>query len=216
MHPLPIERLCAEATRMMNLVPCSQRELFWNFASADMHSPRYGQAYEDLLPTKLTMHLRRGERDALSEQEWGNLEAVVLAARGSVLGPLLRSGTGWYVGNLSLEELQRIRVMKHLPFVAIAPTRELSDFVAALDKGILPPGDSFGENYRRMRPSFELSRMHGYPIVVAEQADGPYTALEGLTRMAILTSQYLGGEIPASRIPMMLGLCDRLREWPFY
>jgi hypothetical protein len=100
-------------------------------------------------------------------------------------------------------------------FVRIAPSRRLMDMTTALDHGSVPQGwDPL--NYPRLRSTFKLSRMHGNPILVAQRPSGPYTLIEGVTRMCVLLSKSLQGEIDLPHIPVVLGVSRRFDRWDFF
>jgi hypothetical protein len=58
--------------------------------------------------------------------------------------------------------------------------------------------------------------MRGLPILVAEKEEGPYTEVEGLTRMSCLLSKMNKGEAVPDSISAILGVSPRIREWNFY
>jgi hypothetical protein len=108
-----------------------------------------------------------------------------------------------------------MRVMNLRIFTEIAPTRRLMELATALDNGAVPLNWQ-PSNYRHLRSTFDLSMMHGDPIVVAEHPTGPYTLVEGVTRMCALVSRHSRGEFEEARIPMLLGVGPRLGGWEFY
>lgn len=109
-----------------------------------------------------------------------------------------------------------MRLIRYPPFLDLAPSRLLGEFVRALDAGRDVPREDFAANYRRLRSSFDSIKMRGVPILVAESREGPITEVEGLTRMACLLSKHMAGERVPSRVKAVLGESARLREWNFY
>jgi len=197
----------------MTFTPCSERELYWNFACAEANSPRYGKVYEQL-PSPLLERIRGGKRDELTEQDWRVVTGAVRALRGPVINQLIELGTDWYETTLQIAALEQVRLLNFAPFVQLAPSRDLGAFATALDAGFDPPGDEgFGRNYRQFRKDFVASRMVGRPIVVAPAKMGPYTEIEGLTRMCSLVSQHAAGEAVPPVVPVLLGVCLQYDFW---
>jgi hypothetical protein len=58
--------------------------------------------------------------------------------------------------------------------------------------------------------------MNGVPILVARRRAGPYTLIEGTTRMCVLLSKQRHGEIDAPWVLIVLGVSLRLGQWEFY
>lgn len=200
---------------MRDLRPVSEDGLFWHFAVAEIRSDRYGETYSQVLGPELTSSLRRNSPPELSALDRAKIRAGVMRIRGPLLLPLLKLTPSWLEGELTLEELPRVRVMNYPPLVAIAPSRELQDFARALDgPGPLDGDQSFIQNYRRTRPDFDPVISRGLPIVVAPVREGPFTQIEGLTRLASLESMRRGGKLQASGIRVLLGVTNRFQEWP--
>jgi hypothetical protein len=198
----------------MSFTPCDERELFWNFARAEQDSPRFGPHYANVLSERLLERIRVDRKSELDSKDWRDLERAVRGLREPLVGQLLRFGTSWFTGGLPIEELPRVRLLNYAPFVDLAPTRELSEFVAGLDVGLVPTGEAaFAENYLRMRRSFDPRKLHGLPVLIAEREGGPYTEIEGLTRMAVMTSRFLEGNSIGLRVEILLGMCHRFNEW---
>ncbi len=124
-------------------------------------------------------------------------------------------GTEWFLGDLRSASWGEVRVMNLRIFTDMAPTRRLRELASALDNGATPRiwKSSY---YPHLRSTFDLSRMNGCPIMVAEQPTGPYTLVEGSTRMCVLVSREMHGELVPSRIQMLLGVSTSLSRWEFY
>ena len=119
-------------------------------------------------------------------------------------------------GELDSSELSNLRIMNYGPHTRLAPTRTLSAFAEKLDAQQAQPGeDGFGENYRIVRATFRFESVRGRPILVAETVSGPFTLLEGYTRLTVMTSMWRAGKIDSKPIPILLGVCPRLKEWSF-
>lgn len=197
----------------MTFVPCSERELFWNFACAEANSSRYGVFYQRL-PEPLLNRIRRGRRDELSERDWQVVKAAVTALRSPLTGQLAELGADWYEGTLPVTALEQVRLLNYSPFVQLAPSRDLGAFVTALDEGRDPPGDKgFGQNYRRFRREYDPARSVGRPILVAPALKGPYTEIEGLTRMCTLISKRRSNDAVPLEVLILLGVCFRFDSW---
>lgn len=156
-----------------------------------------------------------GARNRLSKADWEDLGSAVLSTRADLLRPRIDLGMRWYLATLPPDPLPRVRVMKLRIFAPLAPERTLDEFVTSLDRGAVPRVWS-RSNYRRLRSTFEPSRMHGLPILVAVRPSGPYVILEGTTRLSVVLSQQRAGELPRAAIPVVLGVGRLLRRWEFY
>src|SRR6266516_2119723 len=201
---------------MRNIVPGSERDLWWNWAIAELDSTRFGEAFRYWIPVELQTKVHANRREALTQSDWDRLKAAVLNIRFPILLDLLQLGIVWYRGELDPSDLPDVRIMNYEPHVRLAPSRTLSAFSAALDAGRSPPGEGgFGENYRIVRNMFSPDSTHGRPILVAEAASGPFILLEGYTRLTIMTSLWSAGKFD-SQIPILLGVCPRLKEWRQY
>jgi hypothetical protein len=193
--------------------PCADRELYWNFACAEANSSRYGGFYQQL-PASLLDRIRRGKRDELSEEDWKMVKAAVIALRGPLTTQLVELGTDWHEGGLAIKKLNQVRLLNYSPFVQLAPSRDLGSFVTALDAGRDPPGDEgFGQNYRRFRQEYDIAKPVGRPILVAPALKGPYTEIEGLTRMCTLISKHRANETVPAEIPVLVGVCLQFDQW---
>jgi hypothetical protein len=152
----------------------------------------------------------------LTQNDWDRLKSAVLNVRFPILLDLLQLDIVWYGAELDPSDLPDVRIMNYEPHVRLAPSRTLSAFTAAIDAGQNPPGESeFSESYRVVRDTFRSDSVRGRPILVAEAASGPFTLLEGYTRLTILTSLWSAGKINF-QIPILLGICPRLKEWHQY
>jgi len=197
----------------MTFTPCSEKELYWNFACAEANSPRYGSFYQQL-PAPLLERVRLGRRDELSESDWKVVKAAVTALRSPLTGQLLELGTDWYEGSLRTGKLDQVRLLNYRPFVQLASTRDLGSFVTQLDAGRDPPGDEgFGQNYRRFRQEYDPSKSVGRPVLVGPSLKGPYTEIEGLTRMCTLISKRRANEAVPPEVSVLVGVCLQFEYW---
>lgn len=203
---------------MLDLSPASEEDCIWNFGVAEMESPRdSGLGYIMRLSARCMDRIRAANRwQDLSESDRRELRDAVLSKRGNIVRPLLRQCTGWWYASLPLSEVGQVRLMSHQPFLRLAGSGKLEDFVVALDRGELPPGDEdFGLNYQQVRAAFDPTKIRGVPVLVSRSIDGPWIGAEGLTRLSIWTSKHSKGEAADSAIHVLLGVCPGIAEWPY-
>jgi hypothetical protein len=194
----------------------SQRDLWWDWAIAELDSARFGAGLSSFMTVELQTKVRAGERDALTQSDWDSLKDAVTNFRKPILLDLLRFPTIWYQGELDSSDLPGVRIMNYERHVKIAPSRTLSDFAAALDAGRNSGENDFGGNYRKVRAAFRVDRIRGRPILVGEAKSGPFILLEGYTRMTVMTSLSREGKFSSQPIPVLFGVCRRLKEWYLY
>jgi len=201
---------------MRSLRAVSADAVFGQLALAELSSPLMLAYYDGEIGGQRAARLRGSPYEGWSPADRAAVEDAARKMRGGYLGPILALEPDWYVGLLDTSELPRVRLIRLAAFSAIAPSRLLDQFVAALDLGRDTPDDGFGAKYRLLRPIFDPSRMRGLPILVAEIEEGPYTEVEGLTRMSCLLSKKTKGEAVPDSISAILGVSSRIREWNFY
>lgn len=202
---------------MSEFVRCSEREFLWNIAYSENHSQsRHGDRWRNALGPEVSSSLDRGDRSALTEPDWSRIRAAFQEARGDYLTPLLELQPEWYRGSLELRCLPDLLLIDWEPFRRLAPSRKLGEFVHALDEGRDSAPDFFAERYRRLRPTFDLEKVRGIPILVAERREGPYLEIDGLTRMSILVSRWERGEAVPPRVEVLLGVSAELRRWKWF
>ncbi len=199
----------------------SERDLYWEWVRAEVDVPAGSARYLDRLGHGLDERrlsvLAGGAREQLSEPDWEALQAAFRRLRGDFLDPLLGPGTAWFYGDLPIAELREVRIPNlTISFVPIAPSRRLEEFVRALDAGKETPDLPNHLVYRQMRPIFDPARARGCPVLIAEQAQGPYVLAEGLTRTCVLLSRYLSGEPVPESLPVLVGVSPRARDWPWW
>jgi hypothetical protein len=201
---------------MHGLTLISELLVFWDWAVAEIHSHRFKEFYKGL-PTFVVAALERGDPALLSPAGWTILKQTVFGVRISLLAGLRRLGTSWYTGRLAPGDLKDLMLLDLPLFRDLSASLHLDDLVSALDRGDSSPNDSttqpsFVDNYRAQRPTFELSRMRGKPVLIGWRKEGPYGILEGCTRLAILRSMQTGGT-SISDLPAVFGVCPRIGEW---
>lgn len=198
-------------------VPCSAQEFLWNLAYSENDSvSNHGNVWREALGPRLSRLLREGARGSLTETDWAGIRGALSVARGAYLEPLFQIDPLWYVGRANTSRLGEIRLIRHDPFRAIAPTLLLGDFVKALDAGRDTPGDRFAGRYRRLRATFDPAKSRGIPAVVATDLEGPFTEIDGLTRMSMIESMLTHGELAPASISLLVGVTERIREWQWF
>jgi hypothetical protein len=201
---------------MMSWRKGSVRDLFWNFARAEFEIPVRGVRHaQPRISPGLRARVAGDEREGFSDQDWEDLRSAVLSTRSDILQALLDLDPAWYRAELPASEWPKVRVMDLRIFTSIAPSRRLGELTTALDAGAVPAVWS-PANYSGLRSAFDLGRMHGSPILVARRRTGPYTLLEGTTRMCALVSLTTHGEVSVPSLPVVLGVSRSLDRWEYY
>ena len=197
--------------------PAFVSDMFWEFARAEVQNDRrHGRKYSRGLGNELFDRVRSGNRHWLDRAALARLRSTVLSTRPEYLASLPSLGLRWCYAELPTRELPCLRVPDLDIFRPTAPTHILEELVTALDsraRNLWPPVE---RNYRKMRPNFDPTRMVGTPIVIGTSLRGPFTIVEGLTRLCVLTS--LSREIerisPSTRL--LFGVGARARSWKFF
>jgi hypothetical protein len=192
------------------------RDVYWNFARAEFEVPAGGPRHAaPPISAQLRRRIERGDRDHLSPHDWRELRAAVLSVRGAIVRPLLVRVKKWYLAELSPDDIRELRVMNLHIFTSIVPSRGLIDFAASLDRGAFPTiwDPRF---YRALHARFDPRKMHGIPIVVGARDSGPFTLIEGTTRMSVVASRLRLGEPVGDSLPVVLGLGPAVAGWEWY
>jgi len=198
-------------------VPCPDQEFLWNFAYSENDSEsRHGDRWRTALGPRLSGLIQAGERSSLTRDDWSRVGIAMEAARGAYIAALIRLRPRWHVGILPTSGLGAIRLIRLEAFRSVSPRLRLDEFVRGLDAGKNTLDDQFSLRYRRLRPKFDPSRSRGIPMLVAAHLPGPFTEIDGLTRMCIIFSRLTQGESAPADIRVLLGLSQRITEWPFY
>lgn len=193
--------------------PIPARRVYADFVAAELESPRYGKAYAQILGHSATARMRS---KAISD--WDGLDLIeaeraLLRFRGDYLRPLFAMDPAWVVGELPVDEVGTVKVTNLDPFVAVAPSRLISDLVKAMEAGNVPKNDTFEKGYPILRHSFNAKMTRGRPILVSASNDGPYTAIEGLTRLCVQQALAAEGKPAQLSVPVILGTTPRLSKW---
>lgn len=146
--------------------------------------------------------MEAGKWEALSEPEWQMLESAIAEFRQPLLAGLLALQPDWYEGELPIEAVAEMRIVKYQPFAQKAPSGRLVDLAGA-ERGDAPRGH--GEFIRKS--------MVGLPIAVGRNLAGPLTLVEGYTRCCRALRDYRTGLFDGLPIAMVVGVADRIAEW---
>ena len=198
------------------LRPIDGRAVYCQFAAAEVVSRRYGNRYEAVLGSPRVERLRSVPFSEWTGDDEAAAKAGVRAVRGAYVEKLMSIGPRWVCGQLTVQALADVKVCNYPPLASVVRSRRLTEFVQALESGADTPGDGFAEHYRVFRPTFDPSLMRGVPILVAESETGPYTGVEGLTRMCCLVSRSLQGESLPADIEVVVGTSPRVADWPWF
>ncbi len=192
----------------------SWTDFFWEFALAEVQNDRrHDRMYARGLGSDLFARVRLRKKDGLDLSERSQIRSTVLSTRPEYLRPLLRLGLRWSYGELPPRELPRLRTPDLNIFRQTAPSRLLRDFASALDREVPTLWPPIAKNYRRMRSRFDPSRMVGVPIVIGISLRGPFTIVEGLTRLSVLALRWQRGESVPPGIRILIGVGPRARTW---
>ncbi|MDE1835984.1 MAG: hypothetical protein KGJ23_05140 [Euryarchaeota archaeon] len=202
---------------LTELVPATVRDVLWAFALAEaQNDERHDRCYSKGLGEVLFQRVRGGDRNSLSAGDWKTLRSTVVGTRPGYLPQLFSLGLRWYSGKIETSKLGALQTPDLNIFRPLAPSRTVEEFSATLERGARTPGTSVGENYRRMRGTFDYPRMLGSPVVIGERRAGPFTFVEGATRLSILCAKARAGERVPARVTVMAGIGRLAKEWEFY
>lgn len=201
---------------MISLRKASPRDLFWSFARAEFEIPEHGLRHtQPQISPELRRRVMLDRRDTFSDRDLVSLRDALLSTRSDLVQPLLELDIEWLHGQLQSTKWEKLRFIDLRIFTEIVPDRSLGELAAALDGGAVPRGWD-PSRYLSLRSEFEPDRMHGLPVVVSERPAGPYTLIEGVTRMCALISKVRRGELDVFRIPFLLGVSPRIGSREFY
>jgi len=192
------------------------RDFLWNFARAEFEIPPSGPRHtQPEIAAELRGRILRGERESLSPTDWRRLHEAVVSTRSTIVNPVIALVREWFLGEITPSDLADLRVMNLRIFTSMVPSRRLVDFAKALDRGVFPRiWDP--KHYRELRAHFDISRMHGAPILVGERPTGPFTVIEGTTRLSVATSMRDLGELGWATLPVVAGVGAGIAGWEWY
>jgi hypothetical protein len=201
---------------LTKLRPASLVDLFWEFAVAEtQNDERHDRLYSLGLGTDLFTRVRANKRGSITPGEWERVRSTVLGTRPEYLPPLLSLRLRWNTGWVETAKLAEFNVPRLNIFLPTAPSRKLSEFAAAVERGARP-GNNFAEHYQRLRRTFQAVKMVGAPVVLCEVEIGPFTIVEGLTRLSVLCSRFSSGEAVPPRVRLLIGKGRAAAKWQFF
>jgi hypothetical protein len=196
-------------------VPTGVREVMASFAAAELDSSEYGKAYKQLLSTETRTLLRSRALRYWSTQEQDAAISVLMAYRGGYIQPFLVLNPLWYRAEVEVERVAELRSTEQLGFRELAPNLDLGTMVTSLEAGRVPSDGSFARRYRELRTNFLPPAVRGRPIIVAKSASGPFTVMEGTTRLCAMLALHRRGEKVASPVSLYLGVTPLRDQWRF-
>ncbi len=192
-----------------------EEEILLAFAQSEMFSRRWADGLASHLEEALAERVRYSPRSEWPAEDRAALVDGVRAFRPPLLDPLLRLGVVWWAASLVPSDLADLRAVSTREFQGLAPDGRLATLVDSLEKGRDTPDADFSGGFRRLKNAYSPAKMQGRPCLVAKAKDGPYTVVEGLTRLAVLQSRWSAGKPVPDPLEAYLGLTDRLGEWGF-
>ena len=190
-----------------------EEEILLAFALSEMFSRRWAEGLANCLPEAVAERVRYAPRSEWSEDDRKTLLDAVRTFRPPLLDPLLGLGASWSAASLTVTDLPGLRVVSTKEFQGLAPDGCLATLVASIDRGGDTPDAEFSGSYRRVKSSFSPTKMQGRPCLIAKVREGPYTVLEGLTRLAVLQSRASNGKSVPDPLEVYSGVTDRLDAW---
>lgn len=194
----------------------SVRDLHRNFALAEFEVPVGGRRHtRPHFRRELLARVLQGDRSGFSAGDREALRRAVLSARRTLVEPMERFVDRWQMARVEHEDQRRLRVMNLRIFASPVPSRKLAKPSAALDRGrFLRTWNA--RHYQALRDGFDLTRMHGIPILAGERLRGPFTIVEGTTRLCSAYSRFRGSDPRVVPFPVLVGPGRRLRKWSWY
>lgn len=202
---------------LMDLQPATLSDLFWEYALAEtQNDERHDRMYSRGLGPELFLRVRANKWEELTPKDWDRLRATVEATRPDYVSPLLSLDLSWKVGWIETEEIPMLRTPGLNIFRPFAPSRGLAEFATSLQTKRALSSLAVERNFWRMVPRFDPTRMLGAPVVIGKDISGPFTIVEGMTRLSVLCARVKNAESVPPRIRIVVGLGTRAREWPFF
>jgi hypothetical protein len=180
------------------------------FAEAESDSERWRTKFEQTIGAPALAKLR-GIRPA----DWPPyLRAVAMAAllahRGGFVVGLLELPGDWFEATVMLDEIAALQATTG--FAQITPTLRIGDILDEFANGNLGDG-GFNSDVKVRSIGFDLSRIRGRPVLAAESRNGPFTIVEGTTRLATMLSLSRTGRTFPDPIPVYVGIVPWLLRW---
>lgn len=191
----------------------SREQVLWEWALAEMHSPRQAQFYPET-PELRARAAAGGAFDPKSELD----QQIILAVRrfrSPLLKGLIADEMRFHQAVLDPDEIGGLRRFGDPEFRRIAPDAvTIADMAAAL--AAAPPEHAeipLAKAWRDGRDGFDPARMRGRPFLLAADPAGPYTLIEGYCRMLLLHGLHHDGRLGRDEIPVLLAIWPGLPGW---
>lgn len=201
---------------MRLLARCSTAEMLWEWALAEWESARFGYLYPDR--PDVVERLRSGAPYDRTNTLDRRIVSTTARARDPLLKDMLPARIPWRRAVLAPDELAQLRILNTPEFRRLTPDSPLlPDLAAAILAGRrdirnLP----LPRDYRKARESFDPSRTRGAPILLAQNAAGPFHILEGHHRLVTHLIRHSDGLTLAPEIAVILGLWPGLKSWSWF
>jgi hypothetical protein len=200
---------------MRILAPVDGTTVHASFAEAELCSARWGPRFEKQLPSETVRRLRSTPGTSWSEEDRRLAIDGLESYRPGFFRSVTNLGAIWTDATVSPAEVPGLRVTAGSWWGGLSPKWDLptllDSFLAGKDT---PEGDS-AKRVSDLAKTFDESKCRGRPILVGKTVDGPFTILEGTTRLlAILTRSRSGLSVP-DPISVYVGLTPRYAEWIF-
>jgi len=209
-----IVQTVAEST-MQVYDPTTEDAVLLSIAESELFGRRYALGLGTRIPESLNERLRYAP---LAEWSPADREALVNAIRAMhlpLVAPLLRLDLTWFDAALDATDLPDLRTPESPEFRQLAPDQRLGTLVTELRWGKDTPDGEFSGAFRHLRREFRPALLRGRPCLVAPTKEGPFTVLEGLTRLAVILALAQAGRPSPDPVPAYVGISERLPEWGF-
>jgi hypothetical protein len=195
-------------------VPVGEKTVLASFAEAEFSSPRHGPRLARLVQPGVLTRLQFAASSSWTAAERDAAIGALFRYRGMFFGPISALGPTWNEATLMVDDLPDLRTTNLPGFRELAPDLRLGKIVAALEAGRHTSDTDWERNYRQLRAEYDPTMVRGRPILFAGQEAGPYTVIEGTTRLCVLIALHIEGKLPSARVLTYLGVTPRRDEWP--
>jgi hypothetical protein len=177
----------------------SQWETLLSWAVAEARNDKSGLAQ---MPLVQSLYPKVEARADLSSEEETRLVGSLLIARSPLLAFFMRAPTTWYFGSVTVPSLRELHTIQ--TFSSYAPkTRKMEELA-------LEPA----EDPALRIADFDLSRMVGSPIAVADDLKKTWCLLDGYKRCTEIIKLHEQGEVGAKKIDMFVGVAPKTsKSW---
>ena len=185
------------------------RAVWLAVAESELFSRRFAEGLGRAIPERINERLRYSPPESWSEED---KQAIIDGVRGlpsPALQELARPEARWFAAMLEAPELPELRVAPGPEFGTLAPDGRLVSLVESLRKGRDTRDGQLSGSFRLLSRKFNAKELRGRPCVVAAKPVGPFTIVEGTTRLAVLLARYQRSAPVPLPLPVYLGLHDR-------